>query len=332
MKRIGVVGAGAWGTALACVAARAGDEERAVSLWAREEEVVKSISATRLNDLYLPGIEVEKNVTATNDYADLHDVEAILFVAPAQHARAVMKDLATNMDKPVPLIICSKGIERGTLKMMTEVIGEVAPEYPQAILSGPSFAADVAMGMPTAVTLACSDAALGAQLQQVVGLATFRPYLSDDPIGAELGGSVKNVLAIACGIVEGKHFGESARAALTTRGFAELVRLGVAMGAKRETMGGLSGLGDLVLTCNSKQSRNMSLGFALGQGRSLDNILGARNSVTEGVYSAQAVVALAKKHNIEMPIAEAVDAIISGEKSLDKAIIDLLNRPFKSEV
>lgn len=332
MKHIGVIGAGAWGTAMACIAARAGDPAtRKVTLWALEPEVVQSVNAEHLNQLYLPDIELEKAITATSDLADFRHVDAILMVAPAQHVRAVTRDLVANLKAPVPIAVCAKGIERETLKLMTDVVAEEAPGYPVAVLSGPSFAADVARGLPTAVTLACEDEAIGAALMEAIGIATFRPYQSTDLIGAELGGSVKNVLAIACGIVEGKKFGESARAALTARGFAEMVRLGEAMGARSETLRGLSGLGDLILTCNSMQSRNMSLGAALGEGHTLKQIMDARRSVAEGVHSAKAVVALAQKYNVEMPIVESVEAIVSGEKSVDDAIVDLLNRPFRAE-
>lgn len=332
MKHIGVIGAGAWGTAMACVAARAGDPDtRKVTLWALEPEVVQSVNEQHLNQLYLPDIELEGTITATSDFADFKPADAILMVAPAQHVRGVTRDLVTALQAPVPIAICAKGIERDTLKLMTEVVAEEAPGYPVAVLSGPSFAADVARGLPTAVTLACEDEAIGAALMEAIGISTFRPYQSTDLVGAELGGSVKNVLAIACGIVEGKKFGESARAALTARGFAEMVRLGEAMGAKSDTLRGLSGLGDLILTCNSMQSRNMSLGAALGEGHTLKQIMAARRSVAEGVHSAKAVVALAQKYNVEMPIVESVEAIVSGEKSVDDAIVDLLNRPFRAE-
>jgi len=215
--------------------------------------------------------------------------------------------------------------------LLTEVLAEALPQALPAVLSGPSFAAEVARGQPTAVTLACADEETGTALVNAIGIPTFRPYYSSDPVGAEIGGAVKNVLAIACGIVEGKQFGASARAALTTRGFAEMTRLGLALGARAETLAGLSGLGDLVLTCNSPQSRNMSLGMALGEGKSLDDIMGGRISVTEGVFSATAVVALAAAHGIEMPISEAVASIVTGKASVDEAIIALLTRPFKSE-
>jgi glycerol-3-phosphate dehydrogenase (NAD(P)+) len=331
MDNIGVIGAGAWGTALACVAARSGSSNRSVTLWARESEVVATINHKHQNDLYLSGIPLEPKILATGTFADFETCDAVLLVPPAQHLRTITKQLAPNLSKGTPLVICSKGIERGSQELMTDVLGEVAPGHPIAVLSGPSFAADVASGLPTAVTLACEDQALGRDLVQAIGLPTFRPYLSDDIIGAEIGGALKNVMAIACGIVEGAQLGESARSALTTRGFAEIVRLGISMGAKPETMQGLSGLGDLILTCSSRQSRNMSLGVALGEGQSLDEIMGNRNTVAEGVHTAGALVELAKSKQVEMPIAEAVEAIVTGTKSVKDAIADLLNRPFTSE-
>ncbi|TNE40124.1 MAG: NAD(P)-dependent glycerol-3-phosphate dehydrogenase [Alphaproteobacteria bacterium] len=331
MDNIGVIGAGAWGTALACVAARGGSKDRKVTLWAREQEVVSTINHKHVNDLYLPAIPLETKIFATGNFADFETCDMILLVPPAQHLRTIAGQLVPNLSKGTPLIICSKGIERGSQELMTDVLAEVAPGHPIAVLSGPSFAADVAKGLPTAVTLACEDQALGKDLVQAIGLPTFRPYLSDDIIGAEVGGAIKNVMAIACGIVEGSNLGESARAALTARGFAEIVRLGTAMGAKPETMSGLSGLGDLILTCSSRQSRNMSLGVALGEGQTLDEIMSHRNSVAEGVHTAGALVALARAKEVEMPIAEAVEAIVTGVKTVKEAIADLQNRPFTTE-
>ncbi|MDO9127230.1 MAG: NAD(P)H-dependent glycerol-3-phosphate dehydrogenase, partial [Parvibaculum sp.] len=247
------------------------------------------------------------------------------------HMRRVLEELAPHVADGKPVVLCAKGVEQSTHLLLTEVLAEAMPRAMPAVLSGPSFAAEVARGLPTAVTLACEDEAVAEALTHAIGITTFRPYYSSDLVGAELGGAVKNVLAIACGIVEGKKFGDSARAALTTRGFAELTRLGLAMGARAETLMGLSGLGDLILTCNSTKSRNMSLGMALGEGKTLEEVMGARNSVSEGVHSATAVVALARKHKIEMPIAEAVAAIVTGAAKVDDAIAALLSRPFRSE-
>ena len=327
-NKIAVVGAGAWGTALAQVAAKAGRE---VTLWAREAEVVESVNTVHENSLFLPGIALDPALRATGDLAEVADADAILMVTPAQHMRRVLETLAPEVAAEKPVVLCAKGVEQSTNYLLTEVLAEAMPQSRAAVLSGPSFAAEVAKGLPTAVTLACEDEDVAEALAHAIGLPTFRPYYSADLIGAEIGGAVKNVLAIACGIVEGKKFGDSARAALTTRGFAELARLGISMGARTETLMGLSGLGDLILTCNSPKSRNMSLGMALGEGKTLEEVMGARNSVSEGVHSATAVVALARKYDIEMPIAEAVAAIVTGKAKVDEAIATLLARPFRSE-
>ncbi len=327
-NKIAVAGAGAWGTALAQVAAKAG---RSVTLWAREAEVVASINGRHENTAFLPGIALDESLRATADLKEAAAADAILMVTPAQHMRRVLEELSPAVAEGKPVVLCAKGIEQATNRLLTEVLAEAMPQAMPAVLSGPSFAAEVAKGLPTAVTLACENEEVAEALARAIGLPTFRPYYSSDLIGAEIGGAVKNVLAIACGIVEGKKFGDSARAALTTRGFAELTRLGLAMGARTETLMGLSGLGDLILTCNSPKSRNMSLGLALGEGRTLDEIMGSRNSVSEGVHSAAAVVALARKYGIEMPIAEAVAEIVTGGTSVDAVIAALLARPFRSE-
>lgn len=327
-NRIAVVGAGAWGTALAQVAATAG---RSVTLWAREADVVASINDGHENKTFLPGIALDKELRATADLKAAAAADAILMVTPAQHMRRTLEELAPEIAAGKPVVLCAKGIEQTTNRLLTEVLAEAMPQAAPAVLSGPSFAAEVARGLPTAVTLACEDEKVAEALAHAIGLPTFRPYYSSDLVGAEIGGAVKNVLAIACGIVEGKKFGDSARAALTTRGFAELTRLGLAMGARAETLAGLSGLGDLILTCNSPKSRNMSLGLALGEGKSLEEVMGSRNSVSEGVHSATAVVALARKYGIEMPIAEAVASIVTGAATVDTVIAALLARPFRSE-
>lgn len=327
-EKIAVVGAGAWGTALAQVAASAG---RDVTLWAREAELVQSVNIAHENDIFLPGIALHPSIRATGDLREAAEADALLMVTPAQHMRRVLEELAPHVADGKPVVLCAKGVEQSTNYLLTEVLAEAMPRAMPAVLSGPSFAAEVARGLPTAVTLACEDEAVAEALTHAIGITTFRPYYSSDLIGAELGGAVKNVLAIACGIVEGKKFGDSARAALTTRGFAELTRLGLAMGARAETLMGLSGLGDLILTCNSTKSRNMSLGMALGEEKTLEEVMGARNSVSEGVHSATAVVALARKHDVEMPIAEAVAAIVTGAAKVDDAIAALLSRPFRSE-
>ena len=324
-----VLGGGAWGTALASVMAR--HKKAAVRLWARETETVAAINEGRVNETFLPGITLPETIHATDDLADLAESDIILMVVPAQFARAVLADLAPLMKAEASLVLCAKGIEQESLKLMSDVAAEFIAPAQLAVLSGPSFAADVARGLPTAVTLACADETRGMYLAQEIGAAAFRPYYTDDVIGAEIGGALKNVLAIACGIVAGKELGESARAAVTARGFAEMGRLGAALGARPETMGGLSGLGDLILTCSSDMSRNFSLGRALGEGKSVDDVLGARSSVSEGAMSAAAVVRLAEAHKLDMPICLAIDAVISGRENIDDAIGNLLARPFTAE-
>ena len=328
MKTAGVIGGGAWGTALALVCARAGLD---TTLWAREAEVVASINAARENTTFLPSVVFDAPVRATGDLADLSGADVILNVTPAQHFRASLEAFRPHARAGVPMVLCSKGVEQGTLKLMTEVLDEGLPQALPAVLSGPSFAADVARGLPTAVTLACPDDEIGFQIAAALSLPTFRPYLATDMIGAEIGGAVKNVLAIACGISEGKGLGRSAHAALITRGFAEMTRMAVALGAEAETVAGLCGLGDLVLTCSSPQSRNMSVGLALGGGQTLEQALAGKVSVAEGVASAPAVVALARKLEVEAPICEAVAAILAGQAQVDEAIAGLLSRPIRSE-
>jgi glycerol-3-phosphate dehydrogenase (NAD(P)+) len=327
-RTAGVIGAGAWGTALAQVCARAGLD---VVLQAREPEVVASINARHENALFLPGIHLDRAIHATHDAAALTGCDLVLAVAPAQHLRASLAAVAAHLRPGVPVLLCAKGIEQGSLKLMTQVLAETAPQATGAVLSGPSFAAEVARGLPTAVTLACPDAALGAALAEAIATHTFRPYLATDMIGAEAGGAVKNVLAIACGIVEGRSLGRSAHAAVITRGFSELTRLAVALGGQAQTVAGLCGLGDLVLTCSSPQSRNMSVGLALGGGASLEAALSGKLSVAEGVASAPAVRALAARHGVETPICDAVADILSGAVSVDAAIESLLSRPIRSE-
>ncbi len=327
-RSAGVIGGGAWGTALAQVAARAG---LAVTLQAREAEVVEAINSDHENRLFLPGVTLDAAVRASGDMADLAGADLILAVAPAQHLRSALTAFAPHARAGLPVILCSKGVEQGTLKLMTEVLAEVMPQAAPAVLSGPSFAGEVARGLPTAVTLACPDEALGRALAEAIATPSFRPYLAADMPGAEVGGAVKNVLAIACGIVEGKGLGRSAHAALITRGFAELTRMAEALGGEAETVAGLCGLGDLVLTCSSPQSRNMSVGLALGAGQTLDEALAGKLSVAEGVASAPAVQALAAKLGVEMPICDAVAAILSGRTDVDQAIAGLLSRPIRSE-
>ncbi|WP_298096719.1 NAD(P)H-dependent glycerol-3-phosphate dehydrogenase [Brevundimonas sp.] len=327
-KTAGVIGAGAWGTALAQVAGWAGLD---VLLQAREPEVVESIRARRINEAFLPGVVIDDHVSVTGDLADLGACDLILAVPPAQHMRSTLQAFAAHHRPGVPVILCSKGIERGSLKLMTDVLAETLPAAPAAVLSGPSFAGEVARGLPSAVTLACADEALGEALMGTLSAPGFRPYLATDLIGAEVGGAIKNVLAIACGMAEGRGLGRSAHAALITRGFAEMTRMGVALGGQAETVAGLCGLGDLVLTCSSPQSRNMSLGLALGQGQTVEQALAGKRSVAEGYESAPAVRELAARVGVDMPISLAVAALLNGETTVEAMIESLLSRPLKAE-
>ena len=327
-RTAGVIGAGAWGTALALVCARAGLD---VILQAREPEVIESVANRRINEAFLPGVVLDDRISVTSELGALGVCDLVLAVPPAQFMRSTLDAYAPHHRDGAPIVLCSKGIERGSLKLMTEVLAETLPDAPAAVLSGPSFAADVSKGLPTAVTLACEDAALGEALMETLSGPAFRPYLATDLIGAEVGGAIKNVLAIACGISEGRGLGRSAHAALITRGFAEMTRLGVALGGDAATVAGLCGLGDLVLTCSSPQSRNMSLGLALGQGQTITEALAGKRSVAEGYESAPAVRELAHEVGVEMPICEATAALLAGETTVDAMIEALLSRPLKAE-
>ncbi len=327
MKRIGVIGGGAWGTALAALSAEHGD----TLIWARNAEVVDDINTQHANTLYLPDVKLPASLKATGDLAMLRDCDALVLAVPAQTLRSFAQQIWKTLPGHAPLVIAAKGVEIGSGKLPSEVLYDVLPARPVAILTGPTFAMEVARGLPAAATLACHDAALGAALVQRLGRPTFRPYLSDDVTGAQIGGAVKNVLAIACGIVMGRKLGDNARAALITRGLAEMSRLGLALGAKRETLMGLSGLGDLVLTCTGPQSRNLSLGIALGEGKSLTEIMAGRRTVAEGVHTAQAIDTLARAHHIEMPICQAVDAVLHKSAGIEAMLTALLARPFKTE-
>jgi glycerol-3-phosphate dehydrogenase (NAD(P)+) len=327
LQRVGVYGAGAWGTALAQVAAGAG---RDVTLWALEPELVEAIGQRHTNPLFLPNQTLNQTIRATGDLEAIAACDVILAVPPAQHMRASLAKLAPLLHG-APIVLCAKGVEQNTLALMSDILSATAPGAPAAVLSGPGFAVDVARLLPTATTIACADPALGARLVATLGMPSFRPYLSDDLVGAQIGGAVKNVIAIACGVAEGRKLGEGARAALITRGFAEMTRLGLAMGARTETLNGLCGLGDLVLTCVSRTSRNTSFGIGLGEGKTPAELIAGSRSVAEGAASAPAVAALAKKYNIEMPICEAIDAVLSGKLSVEAAIGALLARPFRAE-
>ena len=319
---VAVIGAGAWGTALAGVAGRAG---RSVTLYARDADHARRIATTRENSR-LPGVRLASDIAVTNDLAQAARADVILVVTPAQHLRAATDAIASQLRERTPVIACAKGIEHGTHKFMTDIITESAPHAIAAILSGPSFADDVARGLPTAVTLAAKDETLAADLVQALGSATFRPYHTTDVRGVEIGGAAKNVLAIAAGIVVGRKLGASAQAALTTRGFSELARLGRACGARAETMVGLSGLGDLILTCSSPQSRNFALGLALGRGEPKP-----AGKLAEGEFTAPVLIELASAQGIELPVSTAVAAILSKKLTIDAAIEGLLTRPFKAE-
>jgi glycerol-3-phosphate dehydrogenase (NAD(P)+) len=327
-QRIGVIGGGAFGTALAQTLRLAG---RDVVLWARNPDVVRDIAQRHENSAYLPGLTLDTGLRATTELAQVTAADLLLLVTPAQATRAIARDLKPLLLPGVPLVICAKGIEQATGARLSTVLSTELPQTPLAVLSGPSFAADIVRGLPTAVTLACADETMGAALAATIGYRNFRLYWTDDVAGVELGGAVKNVLAIAAGIAAGRQLGASAHAALVTRGFAELRRFGAALGARPATLQGLSGLGDLLLTCGSPQSRNMSLGRGLGEGKSLAEILGARRSVSEGVATAGAVVALAQSQAIDMPIAQAVHGICTETVTVDAALAALLSRPFKAE-
>jgi len=322
IERIAVLGGGAWGTALALTCARAG---RSVTLWEFDAGNAEHLEKRR-ESRFLPGIRLDDGIKVTRALAEASRADAMLLVVPAQAMRSTVKSLAQTMRDGTPLIACAKGIEHGTHKFMTEILAECAPRAVPAILSGPSFAADVARGLPTAVTLAANDGNLAETLAHAINTGSFRPYHSVDVRGVEIGGAAKNVLAIAAGIVTGRGLGASAAAALTTRGFAELVRFGRAYGAKPETMMGLSGLGDLILTCSSPQSRNFSCGVALGKGQKPD-----QNKLAEGVFTAPVLLEMAREKNVEMPISTAIAAVLADEMSVDDAIESLLTRPIKSE-
>ena len=322
--KIGVIGGGAWGTALAQVAAAGGE----VLLWAYEADVVEAINADRINPVFLPGVPLSPAIRATNELGELGSCDALLVVTPAQHMRRILSAAPVGQR---PLVLCSKGIEAETMALMSEAAGQTCPAAPIAVLSGPTFAAEVAKGLPTAVTLACADDAIAGPLAHRIARPGFRPYRSTDVIGAEIGGAVKNVLAIACGVVEGAGLGKNARAALIARGFAEMTRFGLARGARAETLAGMSGLGDLVLTCSSEQSRNFSLGLGLGQGKSAESLMSDRRTVAEGAFTAPVLVQAAAAVGVEMPISEAVAALLDGRVDVKQAVEALLARPLKDE-
>jgi glycerol-3-phosphate dehydrogenase (NAD(P)+) len=328
MQKIGVVGSGAWGTALAQSMAL---PDRKVIMWAREPEVIESINNLHENTMFLAGNPLHHNIFATNDLNEMASCETVLLVTPAQFVRATLESLKDILTPDIPVVICAKGIEISTGKLLTEVAQEVAPNLTIAVLSGPTFAIDIVRGLPCAVTVSAQSAEIADSISQRIKSRNLRPYVSSDLIGTQIGGAVKNVIAIACGIITGRALGENAKAALMTRGLAEMARLTIALGGRSESLMGMCGVGDLVLTCSSMTSRNFSLGFALGEGKSLEEIMAGRVSIAEGVYTAKAMQVLAQRLQIEMPICEAVNRCVTGEWTIDQAINDLLNRPIRPE-
>ena len=325
LERVAVIGGGAWGTALAQVAAAGGRE---VLLWALEDEVVSAVNKIHENPLFLKGLKLSPSIQATSNFSDLSAADLWLVVTPAQHMRAILGRLPCTGK---PLVLCSKGIEEGSGLMLHEVAKQACPNSQVAVLSGPTFAHEVAAGLPTAVTVACEDEQLGEQIRQRLAIPTFRTYWTDDVAGAEVGGAVKNVLAIACGVVEGRKLGLNARSALIARGFAEMTRFGLALGARRETLAGLSGLGDLVLTCSSTSSRNFSLGKAIGEGQSPAELMADRRTVAEGAHTAPVLDRVAQERGVEMPIVAAVASLLSGKSGVDAVLDEMLSRPLKAE-
>ncbi len=329
MQTIGVIGAGAWGTALAQTLS---NEDRDVMLWAREESVAEDINKHHENTEYLPSVELNENLKATSDLQEVTQRDILLFVTPAQYLRATLNEIKDSYREDQVLVICSKGIELESGLLLSQVATDVIPNAKVAVMTGPTFASEVARGLPAAVTIGIEDAEIGSMLQDSLGGKRFRPYVTTDIIGVQLGGAIKNVIAIACGVVYGRQLGESARAALLTRGVAEIARLGVAMGAKKQTLLGMCGIGDLMLTASSMQSRNFSLGAALGEGKSMESILSQRNAVTEGVHTAKATLDLARQNAVDMPITEAVYKCLHENLPIEEAIEDMLNRPFKYDM
>jgi glycerol-3-phosphate dehydrogenase (NAD(P)+) len=326
---IGVIGGGAWGTALAQIYAQAG---RNTLIWAREIEVVESINSAHENKPFLSGHLLSKSLKATDNLKKIAQQDILLLVSPAQFLRASLESLQDFIRPDQPIVICAKGIEISSGELLSDIAEKMLPRALIAVLTGPTFAAEIVRGLPAAVTIAARSKEQGKILQDALGLPSFRPYATTDMAGTQLGGALKNVIAIACGIAQGRGLGDSARAALMTRGLAEIARLAECMGGRRETLLGLCGIGDLTLTCSSMQSRNFSLGAALGAGQTLDDILGARKAVTEGVYTARAAAALAEKYKVDMPICQAIAAIVDEKISIDQAMDNIMHRPFNAEI
>jgi glycerol-3-phosphate dehydrogenase (NAD(P)+) len=326
---VGVIGGGAWGTALSILANRAGSK---VTLGTRNANVIKAIQENRCNDIYLPSVFVDPAITVTDKFDAVCKSDVVIFATPSHVLRMVSIIFSDMLETKIPIIVASKGVERGSLMLMSEVVQSVLPYNPIGVISGPNFADEAAKGLPTATTIASADRELLDKLAYAVGGRMFRPYLSDDIIGAQIGGAVKNVIAIACGIAVGRGMGENARAALVTRGFTEMARLTLAKGGKYETLMGLSGLGDLLLTCGSPKSRNMSLGLAIGQGKPVEDVISSRGrSATEGYVAAESLIKLARKLGVSMPICEAIYYILYEKTPIDQAISQLLERPITDE-
>lgn len=324
-----MVGAGAWGTALAQQSALAGCD---VTLWAREEEVVTAINERHENELFLSGVSLSDKIKATSNLAEIAGAEFIFMVVPAQFVRNVLNDLKGYISENAAIVLCAKGIEQSTGKLMSDVVTEILPKSPLVVLSGPTFAREVAMGLPSAVTVASKYQRVTQRLSDAIGLPTFRPYMSRDVVGAEIGGALKNVYAIACGVITGRKMGENARAALITRSLSEMVRFGEKYGAERATMMGLCGLGDLILTCSSTQSRNMSLGIAIGEGKTVEEVMSGRRTVAEGFHTSSVLANICEQEEIDLPIVMAVNAILHEGKDIETVITDLLSRPFVDEI
>jgi glycerol-3-phosphate dehydrogenase (NAD(P)+) len=330
VAHVGVIGSGAWGTALAVLANRASSR---VTLWTRNANVLESVRMRRYNEAYLPNIFIDPAIEVTQQLAVACDVDVLVLCVPSQSLRSTCIAISDLLSPDVPVMIATKGIERGSLQLMSELVSSILSDNPIAVLSGPNFADEAARGLPTATTIACADPVLGERLMYVMGGKYFRPYLTDDIIGTQIGGAVKNVIAIACGIAYGCELGENAKAALITRGLAEMARLCSAVGGNHQTLMGLSGIGDLMLTCGSPKSRNMSLGLELGKGQSVEDVLSKpRFGVTEGVGTAESVTHLAHNLGVSMPICGAVDGILKGELSVQDTIKHLLSRPFSTEL
>jgi len=329
MQKIGIIGAGAWGTALAQAIAGGGHD---VLMWAREGNIVKSINDEHMNHAYAPDVKLHPSIRATESLAAAAaECSTLLIVTPAQHVRTTLESLKGDLAEGKPVVICAKGIEIETGLLLSQVAQEIVPKAMVGILTGPTFASEIVRGLPSAVTIAAKDKDVAQEIRDAITSKTLRPYITDDMIGAQIGGAVKNVIAIACGVVMGKGLGESARAALLTRGLAEMSRLSSAMGAQKETLMGMCGIGDLMLTCSSMESRNYSLGYMMGQGKSLPEIMEDRQgkSVTEGVHTAKALIKMAKKHAVDMPVAEAVFKLVNEEIALEDIVENILERPLR---